>query len=378
MQRGGNIQGAIKQYKYLYEKSSKTAYLIEATRLAFLNNMMDQNHELLQSALQKEPNNEELRRILIGTYTRQDKLKLAEKEVQKLLGLNKNAQHLRIAGNIYLQKQEYNLALKYFESAYKKSKNDETLLSIVDLLYNYLDKKEEAIAHLETHIRMQRCETKTCYKLIQIYGKEKNIDGIISTYKKLYDRFGHEEYAKKVIELYMYQKDKNQAISFLEKSGYNQNMLLDIYVASNDFKNAYTTAEKLYKKTADIDYLGKMAIYEYENKRNDIDAKTLKSVSEKFEKVVKKIHDPLYLNYYGYLLIDHDLDIKKGIELVKSALLKEPNSPFYLDSLAWGLYKEGKCKEAKEIMQPLMKTNEEEEVAMHYEKIKECLEKERQ
>ena len=69
------------------------------------------------------------------------------------------------------------------------------------------------------------------------------------------------------------------------------------------------------------------------------------------------------------------MDIKKGIKLVKEALLKEPNSPFYLDSLAWGYYKIGKCKEAKKIMKKLVKNSKEKEILMHWKKINECLKK---
>ena len=61
---------------------------------------------------------------------------------------------------------------------------------------------------------------------------------------------------------------------------------------------------------------------------------------------------------------------------MQEALLKEPNSPFYLDSLAWGLYKQGKCKKAKVIMDTIIKNlKDEEEVMMHYNKIQECIEK---
>jgi len=79
------------------------------------------------------------------------------------------------------------------------------------------------------------------------------------------------------------------------------------------------------------------------------------------------------LNYYGYLLIDHDIDVEKGIVLVQRALELEPNSPFYLDSLAWGLYKQGKCFEANEIMKFFGEQIYEEEVLEHIEAIKKCL-----
>jgi len=129
----------------------------------------------------------------------------------------------------------------------------------------------------------------------------------------------------------------------------------------------------LYDKSSHLIYLGKMAIYEYELNKNQIDKKILRSVTKKFEKVVNKLHDPLFYNYYGYLLIDHDIDVQKGIGLVNEALLREPNSPFYLDSLAWGYYKEGKCKEAKKIMDKLIKNSKEEELLMHSTKINKCV-----
>ena len=372
-QQAGKYKIAMELYKKLYEKSKKIGYLIEATKISFLSNDIQATRDLLQKALKEAPNNNELKRIEIGFFIKQKKYKQAEQSSLELLKREKSERNLNIVGTIYLQMKKYPLALKYFESAYSMDNNANALLHIVDIEYNYLNKKADAIALLETHIRMQSCERNTCFKLIEIYGKEKNIDGVISTYKKLYKRFGQDAYAKKVIELLMYLKDKNGAIRFLEKSGYNQEMLLDIYASSGDFKSAYKVAKKLYDKSSHLVYLGKMAIYEYELNKNKIDKKILDSVAKKFEKVVYKMHNALFYNYYGYLLIDHDVDVKKGIGLVNEALLKEPNSPFYLDSLAWGYYKEGRCKEAKKIMDKLIKNSKEEELLMHSEKINKCV-----
>ena len=372
-QTNGNNEKAISIYKSLYEKSKKINYLIEATKISFLLNNSEQTYLLLKEAVQEAPKNEEVKRIEIGFLMKQGKYKEAEQKSLELLNESKNERNLKITGTIYLQVKSYSLALKYFESAYAINSDENSLLYIVDILYNYLDKKDDAIALLETHIRMHNCEKNSCFKLVEIYGKEKNINGLISTYKKLYKRFNNEEYAKKVIELFIYTKDKKNAIKFLEESGYNQEMLLDIYVSSNDFKRAYKVANILYQKSSNVVYLGKMAIYEYELNKKNITKKVLKSVSAKFEKVVYKVHEPLFYNYYGYLLIDHDIDIKKGIGLVNEALLKEPNSPFYLDSLAWGYYKQGKCKEAKKIMDKLIKNSKEEELIMHSIKINRCV-----
>lgn len=87
-------------------------------------------------------------------------------------------------------------------------------------------------------------------------------------------------------------------------------------------------------------------------------------VSEKFSNAIDENSDDLYLNYYGYLLINYDLDLKKGMKLVELALKKEPQNLYYLDSLAWGYYKQGDCKKAWEI---LKQTLEDKEFANSYE-----------
>ena len=116
-----------------------------------------------------------------------------------------------------------------------------------------------------------------------------------------------------------------------------------------------------------------MAIYEFEINKHNLTPEILQSISEKFEEVTSVLKDSVYLNYYGYLLIDHDINIQKGITLVQAALKLEPNSPYYLDSLAWGYYKLGQCNEADEIMKNFGDNITEEEVMSHINAIKKCM-----
>jgi len=68
------------------------------------------------------------------------------------------------------------------------------------------------------------------------------------------------------------------------------------------------------------------------------------------------------LNNLGYILIDHDIDVNRGLSLVEKALHHVPEESSYLDSKAWGLYKIGKYEEALKILEKLeasgMKANE--------------------
>jgi tetratricopeptide (TPR) repeat protein len=116
-------------------------------------------------------------------------------------------------------------------------------------------------------------------------------------------------------------------------------------------------------------------MYTYEGSKNK-DSVILNEVIKNFEIVIVNSDDAMYLNYYGYLLIDHDIDVIKGIELVEKALEKESDSLYYLDSLAWGYYKTDRCDEAFEIMKDVYeKDQKESEIAEHYEKIKECVDR---
>ncbi|NPA59237.1 MAG: hypothetical protein GXO30_02055, partial [Epsilonproteobacteria bacterium] len=100
----------------------------------------------------------------------------------------------------------------------------------------------------------------------------------------------------------------------------------------------------------EIEKLGQSAIFEYESYEDKNDKAMQKKIIKKLKKVIMLKKIPLYLNYLGYLLIDHSIDVKKGISYVKEALKQDESSAFYLDSLAWGYYKLGQCKKASTII----------------------------
>ena len=72
----------------------------------------------------------------------------------------------------------------------------------------------------------------------------------------------------------------------------------------------------------------------------------LNSVVIKLKRALEKLDNHVYQNYLAYILIDFDMDVKKGVYLVKKALEKESNNIAYIDTLAWGEYKLKNCKEA--------------------------------
>ena len=116
----------------------------------------------------------------------------------------------------------------------------------------------------------------------------------------------------------------------------NDATLMDLYAATGNFGDAYVLAVKIYNDSRDLNFLAKAAIYEYEMNKENLDEKKITDILDKFEASVPKLNNDMFFNYYGYLLIDHEIDPRKGVEMVQKALEISPDSPYYEDSLAWG------------------------------------------
>jgi tetratricopeptide (TPR) repeat protein len=57
-------------------------------------------------------------------------------------------------------------------------------------------------------------------------------------------------------------------------------------------------------------------------------------------------NDPDVLNFLGYLLAEEDLRLKEAEEMIERALANDPGNGFYLDSLGWVYYRQGKGQKA--------------------------------
>jgi tetratricopeptide (TPR) repeat protein len=368
-QSRGDNNASAKIYKDLYEKTNDKIYLKKSVQLFLSTDNWKEGAELIKTGLEKYPEDGDYERFYIIYAIRSGNMTLALERAEEFAKREKTVQNIQLIGSIYIYQQQYDIALKYFESAYNLTPNEQTLIQIADL-HIKLNQVNNAIAQLETYARLNGCTRLICYKLIDIYGKQKNIDGLLNTYKKLYVAFKNEEEAQKIFEILMFQNKQNEAVEFLENSGSNQNILLEMYFFQKEYDKAINLADKLYQESNNEEYLAKIAIYEYESAQNK--SAVLQSVSEKFERYITDDSDALYLNYYGYLLINHDVNITKGIDLVEQSLKLEPDSPYYQDSLAWGFYKLNRCREAQDIMKKVLEKLNDKEVLEHYNAIKTC------
>jgi len=372
-----DYKGAALLFDKLYKKSSKEEYLYRALDNKLYAKEYTSVVEKVDALTHNSLENVKLIRLKIMALLALKRVDQAKTLAIKLANKTKEADDYLLTSNIYIKEKKFNMALKYLNSAYMKNYNEKILDKMAIILYVNLDRKKDAIAYLETHTRINGCSKLICNRLIGIYSNENNIDGLLSTYKRLYNVEKNEKIAKKIIQIYEYKRDYIQLTSFLEESGVNDDVLLQLYITGKNYEKAYKLADKLYAKSADINYLGQSAIYEYENSGKKVSEATLKNVIKKLENVAVQTQEALYYNYLGYILIDHDVDVKKGMEYVRKVLKENPKSAYYLDSLAWGYYKLGQCKEAKKIMDKVvtLEGGDNEEVIEHVNAIDKCLKK---
>ena len=367
-------ESASKLFQELYEKSSKKEYLYRSLENDLIAKKSERVIQRVDAYLLSSEYDLKVVRFKVIALFDLNRLDEARDLGVELASITKVPNDYLLTSEVFIKRQEFDIAVKYLESAYAKEHNPAILDKMSIVLYVNLGRKKEAIAHLETHSRILGCDGGVCSRLVAFYSNENNLDGLLSTYLRMYEVKKSDELAKKIVQIYAYKRDYSKLILFLEESKSDDALLLQLYSSAKKYKKAFKLADRLYENSSDVNYLGQSAIFEYEAAEDKSSKLLLKSVTQKLEEVLKNRVEPVYLNYLGYLLIDHDIDVKKGLKYIKQVLKLEPDSAFYLDSEAWAYYKLGQCKKAKSIMDRVVKLEggSEQEVLDHVEAINKC------
>lgn len=327
----------------------KAYYLIELYKNAEL---------ALEKSIEINPNNIEALRLLAEVYVLNGRLKKASKLYEQLMKSGIISMDLVIKLiRIYMATEQYDKALSFAERIYSVHPDEEikNILAFIYLKTGQTEKAKELLksepdftpliigllckenklekAKHASEIYLNTLEDlKNLLSLIYDLGTFKCADEIVKVgAKKFYNK--DEFYyiiGRFYLEVENYELSEafaKSAISLNDKNATYWFLLGSIKEKQEDFKNA-------------INYLSKAIELESDN--------------------------PTMLNYYGYTLIAGNIDIDKGIALVKKALEKDPENSAYLDSLAWGYYKKGNLKEALEIQEKVYSKEEDNAVIVYH------------
>jgi len=368
-------------YENLFAKTNSSEYLKKTIDSYFKNKNFDKVLLLSKKHFQTHKEIEEY------LYTQYLICAIILKQTDDILPVMENLAKYKspindaLIGDGYYVLKNYNEALAYYKSAYKSLQSPNILLILANLLYENLNQEKEAIALLEEYQSKKECDKNVCLKLLGYYQDQNNLKGMIATMELMYEE--HKKTHKKeelgkfelmLFELYMQDEDKSKGIEFLQKTGNNNLILVAMYEKNKEYEKALNLLEKMYQATGENTLLGNIAMITFTIAKDK--KSVIKDVLSKFELALQNKSNPDFENFYGYLLIDYDLDVVKGLELVKKAYEKMPDNIAFMDSVAWGYFKINECQKAYEYMVQIVEKVglDDEEIKLHYDEIKECLE----
>ena len=266
----------------------------------------------------------------------------------------------------YGNEESYDDAKKWCLKAYKKrdQMSMQQQLNVNRVYAEYFETPREVIKYLKQRLDFDDQNPVALYNLGRCYADLYQYDKAIPELEK-------------ALEIYKKWDSKPYWV-------YNYTYLVDSYHKTGMYKKE----EKLYKKaeqdfpddpylfyyhailsltkgdtvTAN-EYIGKIMIYFKENSVPEANRASgmasLYSEAGMLDKAEGYYRKALSLepgkggslNNLAYFLIDKDRNVNEGLELIERALKSEPDNINYLDCKGWGLFKQGKNKEALELLE---------------------------
>ena len=366
-------------YFTLFDKTNNYEYFVKY--ITILTQLKD--YELVKEQVSKYYlDNIKQEEVILRLYTfallKLDEQKESLINGEKLIKLFPNDVNYELLGSIYLDQKNSLKAYEFFEKAFEMNKSVNTFFNLTNILYYNLSKKEEAVNKIEQYILLNGHDFNLSIQLLTFYEKEQKIDKIVPFLKEMYNEYKSNNEimslnkTKILLVKYLAKDSVSTAIDFLEQNKEEDEVLLSLYKITNQPQKIYDLLEVLYLKSNNIDYLAQQAIIQFEMSEDK--KKVLNEVVMKFDRVLYNSDNHIYQNYLAYILIDYDLNVRRGVSLVKKALEKDPKNIAFLDTLAWGEYKLKNCKEAFNQMKKVIDEVglDDEEIRTHWQKIKEC------
>lgn len=358
-------------YLKLYEQRKDDGYAVQYLNALISNG---QYEKVISETERLNLKNNDSTRQVARAYFGLENYGMAIDFISKIA--NKDEGDYAFLAEVYGKLRDVDSALINLNEAYKKSGSKSIVMSIARIQHLYLRNSNEAINILENHNKNYGFDNDVARYLAEIYRDVARYSDSLQIYQKLYSENDDQNIANEIVELMSMLSLQTDLIKFLQTSGSNDLYLLRLYLDKKMFEQGFQLSNKLYSETGDSEYLAQNAIFEYElNKQaGQKEQIFLPRIISKLEKVVDKLKDSTFYNYLGYLMIDHNYRVKDGVKYIREAIKIEPDSPYIIDSLAWGEYKLGNCKDAKKHMESVVDKigKEELEIKDHWEKINSC------
>lgn len=361
---------ALESYKILYKNTKKIEYLKEQIFTLMRLESYDDALEAIKEYESIIPNDAEI--LKAKAYIKRGDLEAALEIWRRILQIEDSALNNSFVAALYYGKKDFEKARAHLIRAYQLEGNEEALLVISSL---DLERKKfgDSLPLIKAHFESEMSE-KFALLLLNIAVRLNATDEIEKLFAYYFAKKPSKTNALNLAKLYYEKKEYAKVIDLAKKFDFDEPFLIDMYLEQKDYKNAKIEAQKAYNRTKDSYYLGIMAIIDFEAESAEGKRKIAPQVVESLKRALKDEPNHIFYNYVGYLMIDYELNINEGVGFVEQALKIAPENPAYLDSLAWGHFKSGKCAEAKAVMDKIPREvlQKEIEIKEHLEAIDKC------
>ena len=381
-----NFAESLENFLLLYDKTKEPYYAKLAAQAALGKGDIQTAFSLANLYIEQsgDENDVIINKILADAFVQNGQMDKAIIALEKVKKLEDTDALNDVLANLYMLQKQLPKALSLFEELYDKTKNPEVLKKIL-VIFLSQEKTQKALGVLSEHLLSEGCEDMFCEEALSFYVDSNALNMAKAVFEKIYQKSptipNATNYMRVLVALKQYQEAQGIAQSF----PFDQGLLLDLYVMQGDFEKARDLSAQIYAQSKNPRFLALEAIYGLGE--GDIAKDSAIEAIKKLEKSIKERkkelqsnkqkptnQDAFFYNFCGYLMIDFDIDIKKGIEYVKEALLVEPYSISYIDSLAWGYYKLGDCAKASQTFGqiPQNRVEKEPELKAHSMQINAC------
>lgn len=261
--------------------------------------------------------------------------------------------------NLYISKNKYSEAVKQLEQVEGVSPAIEIKWKL-GLLYLELQQYEKAEKEFNFILSIEPSNTKAllyhAYALINLGDEEKALKEFdkIPPLDPLYPNA-----QVQIALIYFSRKDTDKAFTILENLRKKGKTIVDVYyLLGSGYREVYRMEDSLKVLKEGYSYYpdNKDIVFLYCASLDEI-GRIEESIKVLEEFIKKHNNDADALNFLGYTLLDHNLDIEKAEELLMKAYELKPDAPHIIDSVGWLYFKKGEMKKALEFIEKALNIN---------------------
>ena len=298
-------------------------------------------------------------------------MKLALQDMKELVKAEPEQKEFRTTyARMLIEDGQLNESRTQFKFLLEKNPKDMNLVKTIALLNFNLEQYDEAKRYFKKMLAAGKNDHENNYYLGRVAeAQSKNTDAI-SKYKKVFRGSHFLDAQIRIADLYNKADSLEKAVDHLEKtrtSRIKEDIRINLFLAQGElfFKsknyqrgmNLYDRALMQYQDNSDLLY--SRALMAEKIGRIDLLERDLNMILDK---------DPNHasaLNALGYTWVDHDINLRKGLEYIERALELRPEDPAIIDSMGWAHYKLGNYQQAEIYLRKAMSIFPDGEIAAH-------------